>query len=81
MKLKRDYKKGTLISFKWYYHDYRDQYENPSRYIVLDGIVEDNTVLNEVIVYNGHENNWYAVPTENIIKEYEHETTNQEKGI
>jgi hypothetical protein len=26
--------------------------------------------MNEVIVYNGHENNWYAVSTKNIIKEF-----------
>ena len=81
MTLKRDYKIGTLISFKWY-DNWRDQFNNPNNFRIIDGIIDGNySILNQLIVFNGHENNWYSVPTENIIKEYEYETTNQEKGI
>ena len=80
MRLKRDYKIGTLISFKWY-DNREDEYNNPNNFRTVEGFVEENLFLNAVIVYNGHENKWYGVPTENIIKEYEYETTNQEKGF
>ena len=69
MKLKREYKEGTLISFKWY-DNWRDEMVNPNNFRVLEGIIETNTVLDEVIVFNGHENKYYAVPTACIIKSF-----------
>lgn len=69
MKLKREYKEGTSISFKWY-DNWRDEMVNPNNFKVLDGIIETNTALDEVIVFNRHENNYYAVPTAYIIKSF-----------
>ena len=69
MKLKREYKEGTFVKFKWY-DRWQDEYERLDNFRITEGRVQSNTYLNEVIVYNGHENNWYAVPTENIIEEF-----------
>ena len=69
MKLKREYKKGILITFKWY-DNWRDMIVTPDNFTVLEGIIESNTALDEVIVFNGHENKYYAVPTANIIKSF-----------
>lgn len=69
MRLKREYKQGTFIKVKWY-DRWQDEYEKPNNFRIAEGCVESNTCMNEVIVYNGHENNWYAVPTENIIQEF-----------
>lgn len=69
MKLQRTYKKGTLIKFKWY-DNYRDQWDNPSNFRVIEGIVQENTFLNEVIVYNGHDDITYCVNTDEIIESF-----------
>ena len=69
MRLQRTYKKGTLIKFKWY-DNYRDQLDNPSNFRVIEGIVQENTFLNDVIVFNRKENKYYSVQTENIVKEF-----------
>ena len=44
-------------------------------------MVDSNTFMDEVIVYNGHEQRFYAVRNEHILKEFNYEATNQEKGI
>ena len=70
MRLQRTYKKGTLIKFKWY-DNYRDQWDNPSNFRVIEGIVEENTLLfNQVIVYNGHDDMTYCVNTDEIIESF-----------
>lgn len=69
MRLKREYKIGTPIYFKWYY-DWKDEYENPNNFEIKEGVVDSNTFLNDVIVFNRKENNYYSVPTENIVKEF-----------
>lgn len=69
MRLQRTYKKGTLIKFKWY-DNYRDQWDNPSNFRVIEGIVQENTFLNEVIVYNGHDDMTYCVNTDEIIESF-----------
>ena len=69
MRLKREYKAGTLVKFKWY-DRWQDEFERPDNFRITEGCVKSNTFMDEIIVYNGHENNWYAVPTENIIKEF-----------
>ena len=67
MKLRRDYKEGTKVLFKWY-DNWRDEIENPNNFRVIEGYVQENTALNEVIIYDDKENNVYAVPCEHIIK-------------
>ena len=69
MRLQRTYKKGTLIKFKWY-DNYRDQWDNPSNFRVIEGIVQENTFLDEVIVYNGHDDMTYCVNTDEIIESF-----------
>ncbi len=69
MRLKREYKIGTPIQFKWYYV-WKDKYENPNRFEIIEGVVDSNTFLNDVIVFNRNENKYYSVPTENIVKEF-----------
>ena len=69
MRLKREYKIGISIQFKWYY-DWKDEYENPNRFEVIEGVVDSNTFLNDVIVFNRKENKYYSVQTENIVKEF-----------
>ena len=69
MRLKREYKEGTFVKFKWY-DNWRDEFTNSDNFRFVEGRVQENTFLNEVIVYNGHENKFYAVPCENIVKEF-----------
>jgi hypothetical protein len=69
MKLQRTYKKGTLIKFKWY-DNYRDRLENPSNFRVIEGIVEDHSFFNTVIVYNGHDDVTYGVDCNDIIQSF-----------
>ena len=69
MRLKRDYKIGTLLKFKWY-DRWQDEYEKPNNFRIAEGRVESNTLMNEVIVYNGHEQKFYAVRNEHILKEF-----------
>ena len=70
MRLKRDYKEGTFVKFKWY-DNWRDEFENPNNFKVIEGHIEVNEyAFNEVIVHDGHENKFYAVPCENIVKEF-----------
>lgn len=69
MKLKRDYKIGTLLKFKWY-DNWRDEFVRPENFRIIEGVVDSNTFMNEVIVYNGHENKLYAVRNERILKEF-----------
>ncbi len=80
MRLKRDYKIGALLRFKWY-DNWRDEFERPENFRIVEGVVDSNTFMNEVIVYNGHEQKFYAVRNEHILKEFNYEATNQEKGI
>ena len=69
MRLKREYKIGISIQFKWY-NRWQDEYENPNRFEVIECVVDSNTFLNDVIVFNRKENKYYSVPTENIVKEF-----------
>ena len=69
MRLKREYKIGISIQFKWY-NRWQDEYENPNNFEIKEGVVDSNTFLNDVIVFNRKENNYYSVPTENIVKEF-----------
>lgn len=69
MRLQRTYKKGTLIKFKWY-DNFRDQWDNPSNFRVIEGIVQENTFFNDVIVYNGHDDMTYCVNTDEIIESF-----------
>jgi hypothetical protein len=65
--IKHDFKVGTSIQFKWY-DDWRDEFENPNNFKVLEGTIDSNTALDEVIVYNEHEKMFYAVGNEYILK-------------
>lgn len=65
MKLQRTYKKGTLIKFKWY-----DDWNIRDSYRVIVGIVQQNTFLNDVIVYSGHDDMTYCVNTDEIIESF-----------
>jgi hypothetical protein len=69
MRLKRDYKIGTLLRFKWY-DNWRDEFERPDKFRIIEGMVDSNTFMDEVIVYNGHEEKYYAVRNEYILKEF-----------
>lgn len=69
MRLKRDYKIGTVLQFKWY-DNWRDEYENPNNFRIVEGVVDANEFFNEVIVYNRHEQKFYAVRNEDILKEF-----------
>ena len=69
MKLKRDYKIGTVLQFKWY-DNWRDEYEKPNNFRIVEGVVDTNEFFNEVIVYNRHEQKFYAVRNEDILKEF-----------
>lgn len=70
MRLRRDYKKGAKVLFKWY-DNWRDEFENPNNFKVIEGHVESyECTFNDVIVHDGHENKFYAVHCENIIKEF-----------
>ena len=72
MKLLIDYKKGTLIEFKWY-ERWQDAFFNTSNFRIIEGIIEESTMLGNfynLIVYNGHENKYYAVRSEDIIKAF-----------
>lgn len=70
MKLLIDYKKGTLVTFKWY-ERWQDAFFNTNNFRIIEGIIEESTMLDglyNLIVYNGHENKYYAVRSEDIIK-------------
>ena len=70
MKLLIDYKKGTLVTFKWY-ERWQDAFFNTNNFRTIEGIIEESTMLDglyNLIVYNGHENKYYAVRSEDIIK-------------
>ena len=69
MRLKREYKIGISIQFKWY-NRWQDEYENPNNFEIKEGVVDSNTFLNDVIVFNRKENKYYSVQTENIVKEF-----------
>ena len=69
MRLKRDYKIGALLRFKWY-DNWRDEFERPENFRIIEGVVDSNTYMNEVIVYNGHEQKFYAVRNKHILKEF-----------
>ena len=66
MRLQRTFKEGTPIKFKWY-DNYRDYWENKDNFRVVEGIVQENTFMNEVIVYNEQENTTYCVHYEDVI--------------
>ena len=66
MRLKREYKIGTPIKFKWYYND--DRYQNPNaQFVVKEGHVDSNTALNEVIVHVPQEDAYYCVLLDDVI--------------
>lgn len=70
MKLLIDYKKGTLVTFKWY-ERWQDAFFNTNNFRIIEGIIEESTMLDglyNLIVYNGHENKYYAVRSEDIVK-------------
>lgn len=70
MKLLTDYKKGTLVTFKLY-ERWQDYFFNTNNFGIMEGIIEENTMIGNIfnfIVYNGHENKYYAVRSEDIIK-------------
>ena len=67
MRLLRRYKLGTTLTFKWY-EDWRDEWQSPDNYKVLEGVVDCNDFLGQVIVYNEKENKYYCVYYAHIIK-------------
>jgi hypothetical protein len=71
MRLKRDYKIGALLRFKWY-DNWRDEFVRPDNFRVIEGTVDSNAFMDrdEVIVYNEHEQKFYAVRNEYILKEF-----------
>lgn len=69
MRLKREYKIGTPIQFKWY-DSWNDKVENPDNFKVLEGTIDSNTALDEVIVYSEHEKMFFIVKNEYILKEF-----------
>ena len=46
MRLKRDYKIGALLRFKWY-DNWRDEFERPENFRIIEGVVDSNTFMNE----------------------------------
>lgn len=71
MKLQRTYKQGTLIKFKWY-DDYRDRWENPSNFRVIEGVVQyhDHLFFDNVTVHNSHDNVTYIIYCDDIIQNF-----------
>lgn len=66
MKIKRKYKIGTEVNFKWY-ENWRDEALCPNKYRVISGIIEENTFLDEAIIYSKETDCTYAVSYHNII--------------
>lgn len=65
MRLKREYKIGTPIKFKWYNDD---RYQNPNaQFVVKEGNVECNTVLEDVIVHVPQEEAYYCILLNDVI--------------
>jgi hypothetical protein len=69
MRLKREYKIGTPIQFKWY-DTWKDEVENPDNFKVLEGTIDSNTIFDVVIVYSKHERMFFIVKNEYILKEF-----------
>lgn len=66
MRLKREYKVGTPIWFKWYYNE--DRYTNPNaQFVIKEGVVDSNTFMNEVIIHTPQEDAYYCVSTSDIV--------------
>ena len=67
MRLKREYKEGTSIRFKWYYNT-EDRYTNPNaQFVIKEGIVDSNTFMNEVIIHVPQEDAYYCVLTSDVV--------------
>ena len=66
MRLKREYKVGTPLRFKWYYN--ADRYTNPNaQFVIKEGIVDCNTFLNEVIIHVPQEDAYYCVILTDVV--------------
>ena len=66
MRLKREYKVGTPIQFKWYSNE--DRYTNPNaQFVIKEGIVDSNTFMNEVIIHAPQEDAYYCVLTSDVV--------------
>ena len=70
MRLKREYKIGTPIYFKWY-DNWRDEYIEPSNFRIISGIVDDDNdmdnIFSSIIINNHDEGKLYGVPRNNIL--------------
>ena len=70
MRLKRCYKKGEIVNFKWY-DDWKDEYENPSNFRVIKGEVINDDIdtdfLFSLIIECKEERRLYAVQRNNIL--------------
>lgn len=66
MRLKREYKVGTPIRFKWYYNGDRFTSPNP-QYTIKNGYVDSNTCLDDVIIHDPKEDVYYCVLTSDIV--------------
>ena len=65
MKLRRFFKKGTKVRFKWYPN--YDQYTSINPLVVInEGYIESDTVLNDAIIYSPKEETYYCVPIRDI---------------
>lgn len=66
MRLKRVYKVGTPIRFKWYYNE--DRYTNQNaQFVIKEGIVDSNTLMDEVIIHVPQEDAYYCVLTSDVV--------------
>lgn len=66
MRLKREYKVGTPIRFKWYHNE--DRYTNQNaQFVIKEGVVDSNTCLNDIITHAPQEDAYYCVSTSDIV--------------
>lgn len=79
MRIKRCYKKGEKIRFKWY-ETPSDEFMNPTNFEIIDGLVNyddtDSDIFDSIIVNNEDWSKFYLVHRDNILKNLSYEATN-----
>lgn len=66
MRLEKTYKYQDIIQFKWY-ENFMDEFENPSNFTLIEGIVQSDCG-DGVIAYSQENNTSYMVYKNYIIK-------------
>ena len=79
MKIKRCYKQGEKIKFKWY-ENINDEFINPTNFEIIDGIVNcddtESDIFSSIIVRTENGSKFYLVHRDNILKSLSYEATN-----